>query len=319
MKTFWKNKKVLVMGAGGFIGSHVVDKLVEYGAEVTAQVSKNRKTYPNLDESINKITIVTGDLLDLKFCLDITQEKDIVLNFAAIDGGAAFKKEHSDEIYKTNSQITLNALESAKINSVGRLLLISSSVIYPSTASQPMREEYGQISDINEEVDGYVLSKRFLESEAKKYNKEFGLKICVIRPGNVYGTRDHINKGRVIPTFVNQALNNAPITLWNNGEQLMAFTYIDDFVEGALRAVEKYSVCEPLNIGSNKYISVRDLAALIIKLTKSKSKLGFMQSSQKFQNRMLDINKAEKVINFKENVDIESGLTELIDDLRSKR
>lgn len=318
MKNYWKGKKVLVLGAGGFIGSHVVEALVNYGAHVTAQVSSKKK-YPNLVNSISQIKVVSGDLTKFRFCLKISRDQDIVLNFAAMDGGTSFKREHSAEIFRNNSQITLNVLESSRVNKVDKILLVSSIVIYSSAVQQPMEEKFGLLQDSEEEVDGYTWSKRYLESAAKTYSSQYGMKISIIRPGNVYGPRDSLSKGRVIPTFIKQALSNNEISLLNNGDQRMAFIHVNDFVSAALDSVELHAVCEPLNIGSKNYISIKDLAVLIIELTGSKSKLKMIKSSGEFKNKLLDIKNSEKLINFKENINIRSGLQEVIEYIKKAK
>src|SRR5262245_15922563 len=104
MKSYWQGKKVLVAGASGFIGSHVVDDLVDLGAKVVAQVSGSNQSYSNL-QKIHNVRVVKGNLLDPSFCLNIIKCCDVILNCAGLDGGTKYKSEHSAEIFRTNSQI----------------------------------------------------------------------------------------------------------------------------------------------------------------------------------------------------------------------
>lgn len=317
MNQFWKGKKVLVTGAAGFVGSHVVDFLVNRNARVTALVSIRKSNYPNLSESIKRIKLIKGNLEDPDFCLRALRNQDIVLNFAAMDGGSKFKKEHSAEIFKTNSQVAINVLEAARKNRIQRLLLISSIEIYSESAPQPIKEKYGFAAGINEKIDGYAWSKRFSEIAAKMYNGQYGLNISIIRPGNIYGPRDHLSKGRVIPTFIKQALENREITLWNGGRQLKSFLYVKDFAKAALDIVEKYNLCDPVNLASGNYISIKNLAEFIIKAAKSKSELKTVQSSLEFKEKIIDIKKAKKIIKFIEHWDVESGVSEVVKYMRN--
>ena len=320
MNNFWNKKKVLITGASGFIGSHVVDYLVENGADVTVQVS--RKTKPskikrNLSHSLKKIKIVKADLTDANSCFEITKNQSIIFNFAALDGGSIFKKEHAAEIFKTNSRITLNMLEAARVANIEKFLLVSSIEVYPKNVSRPLSENYGLFKEVDKNTDGYVRSKIFSETTAKKYSEQYGLKINIVRPGNVYGPRDYLDKGRVIPTFIEQALNNKPITIWNNGEQKKSFIYVYDLVNAIVKLVERYEGHDPVNIAGEKYISIRDLAQLIIGLTKSKSKIINLKSKDlRTEDMLIDTKKARKIIRFKENSSLEEGLKETINYFR---
>lgn len=316
MKPYWKNKNVLVTGASGFIGSHVVDRLVSLGAKVTAQVSKStrpEKIKKNLSESLKKIKIVRADLEDEKSCVKITAHQDVVLNFAALDGGSSFKREHTAEIFKTNSKIVINMLEAARISGVKKFLQVSSTEVYPDNVRQPIKESYGFMKGLKENIDGYVWSKRFSEIAAKVYNEQYGMEISVVRPSSIYGPRDHLDKGRVIPTFIQQALQNKPISVWNGGKQKKSFLYVTDFAVAVLGLVEHYKKFDPMNIAGERYVTIKELSEIIIKVTKSKSKIkNIMASDVVFKDKVLDIKKAQKIIKFEEKISLEAGLGETI-------
>lgn len=313
---FWNKKKVLITGASGFIGSHAVDYLVKNGADVTAQMSE--KTQPakikkNLSSSLNKIKIVKADLTDINSCFKIAKDQNIILNFAALDGGSVFKKEHAAEIFKINSQITLNMLEAARTSKVKKFLLVSSIEVYPKNVSGLLSENYEITRELNKNTDGYVRSKIFSEITAQQYSQQYGLGINIVRPGNVYGPRDYLDKGRVIPTFIEQALNNKPITIWNGGKQKKSFIYIYDLVDAIIRLIEKYEGNDPVNIAGENYISIKDLAQLIVDLTKSKSKIvSFGSKDLKTKDMLIDTKKAKKIIHFKEETTLKEGLKETI-------
>jgi nucleoside-diphosphate-sugar epimerase len=318
MNSFWKNKKVLVTGASGFIGSHTIDALLERGAIVTAIVSPKtgkEKIKRNLGHVLKQAKIIKADLLSLNECLKITHNQNAVFNFAAMDGGVYFKMKYPAKIFRTNSQITLNMLEAARQNKANRFLLISSIEVYPGNLPSRVNEKYGSREGLDEKTEGYSWSKRFGEVAAKMYHKEHGMNIAVARLGNVYGPRDYSDKekGRVIPTFISQSLQGQDIRVAGDGMQERAFLYVADLVEALLNLMEKYAVCDPVNVASDKYITIRDLAGLVINIIGKNNKLTLEKSDISFsRKRRISVNKAKKVIRLKEKETIETGLKKTI-------
>lgn len=322
MKNFWKNKKVLVTGTSGFIGSNVCDLLVERGAKVSAVVSNNSnnsKIKKNLSVSQKYIKINKIDLLDFEAVLKVTKGVDIILNFAAKDGSATFKEDNSSQIYTENTNIVLNILEAARINKIERLLLISSIEIYSVKEKIPFKESDTHYN-LDEPANGYVWSKRFTEVAAKIYAKQHGLKIVVARPGNVYGPRDYAKeKGRVIPLFINKALKNEDITIWGDGLSKKSFIYVSDLAVALLDLVEHYVTSEPVNIAGKNITSIKNLAELIVKLTKSKSRIVFLKTDLASLDRVANINKAKKMIKFNEKINMKDGLSKTIEYYKERK
>jgi nucleoside-diphosphate-sugar epimerase len=323
MKNYWKNKKVLVTGASGFIGSHAVEALVKKNAIVTAVVSKNispEKIKKTLGAVKEKIVIKKADLLSLKDCLAITKNQQVILNFAAMDGGVYFKMNNPAKIFRTNSQIVLNMLEASVVNKVERFLLTSSIEVYPKNLPTRVNERHGFREGLETKTEGYAWSKRFGETAARMYYKEYSLPVTIARFGNVYGPRDYADdeKGRVIPRFIRQSLQGENITIVGNGLQERSFIYVEDLLDTVFRLIETYAVGEPVNVAGAKSITIKDLAQLIINLVGNTNSIVFKDSEDTFsKKRKISIVKVKKITDFKEKESIESGLIKTIEYFRS--
>lgn len=316
MKNFWDSKKVLVTGGRGFIGSEIVKELIKRGSRVIITTHDSNIQKRN---NSNDAQLIKADLTNYKDCFIATKNIDIVLNFAAMDGGYIFKNKYSSEIFRTNTQIILNILEAAKINKVDRVLLMSSIDIYSQKVPSPVNEKFEFIENFNGKNFGYVWSKRFSEIAAKTYYQQYNLKIAIARAGNVYGPRDSKGKekSRIIPTLIDKAIKGQDIILFGDGSQKKSFLYISDLAEALLNLTEKHPFCDPVNIASQEYISLKDLARLIINLTDSKSKIFFKNDDKlnKHKNLTIDTKKARKILSFNPRFSLRSGLIETINSL----
>lgn len=310
MTTFWKNKKVLVTGGTGFIGSSLTPELLERGSVVT--IASHAKAEEN--SNFSEIKILNADLKNLQDCIEATRNIDIVIHLAAMDGGQKFKKEHAFEILETNTKITLNILEASKQNTVKRFLMMSSVDVYPDKVKSPIEEQYGLEGDLDKNRFGYAWSKRFGEEVAKVYHGRNGLKIAIARTGNVFGPHDltGLERTRVIPTFIHKALNNEDISISANNKR--SFLYVSDLAESLLELIEKYAACEAVNLAGVEYISLEDLAKLIISISKSKSRIIIENKDKNINERIISTSRAEKVISFSPKITLENGIRRLIEE-----
>jgi len=320
MNEFWHNKKALVTGGNGFIGSHLVKRLSEIGAIV---YSMDFKTPLGSDQSGKNIHFLTGNLLDYQETESAVSGKDIVVHLAAKIGGVNFIKAHPASIYYNNMQMFMNVIEASRRANIDRLLVVSSACIYPSECSIPTPEEEGFKGLPDPDHEGHAWSKRMEEFLARAYNKEYSMKVGIARLYNVYGPGDHFDSGSagVIPSLIKRVFEAKDrIVIWGDGSQSRSFLYIDDCIEGLLAVCEKYAVADPLNIGSGEEVKIRDLIRLIVELSGRDISIDFDVSMPMGQlRRLCDMRKAADRIGFKSNFILREGLKKTVEWYRGTR
>ena len=205
---FYKEKKVLVCGGGGFIGRHLTQSLLNSGAIVSV-VGKKRKSKL---EKHRKLKYISKNLLDVNNCKKIVKNIDYVFQLAGTAGGIDFNNKHHASLFSTNSLINLNMLKAATNSSVKRFLYVSSVVVYPKS-SKPLMESEGFKYEPEFTNFGYGWSKRVGELQCKMFAKEFDLKVSIVRLDNTYGPNDNFNpnQSRVIPSLIRKAFKEKTI------------------------------------------------------------------------------------------------------------
>lgn len=311
---FWKGKKVLVTGGAGFIGSYVVEQLVEKKADVLTTVIDNLQSgeLRNLKKIRDRIKFVRADLRNMKDCLKICKGNEIVMNLAARIGGIEYNRFHPGTMFRDNMIISLNVLDAARQVGVERFLAVSSACVYPRNCTIPTPEEEGFKDSPEPTNDGYGWAKRMVEFIGGAYHREFRMKVAIARPYNCYGPRDHFDAetGHVIPALIKKVFDGQnPLIVWGDGEQSRAFIYVEDLARGLIEVTEKYAICDAINIGTDEEIKIKDLVKLIIELSGKNPKIYFDTSAPEgHPRRNCDNRKAKEKIGFEAKMSLKDGL-----------
>jgi GDP-L-fucose synthase len=320
---FWRNKKVLVTGGAGFIGSHLVQSLLDREATVRVVDSLENGSLENLSPSKGAMEHVQADLGNLDNCLAACAGMDAVMGLAAKVAGVAYNSSHPAEMFRANTKIGLNLLEATRKLDVERTLVVSSACVYRRNSTVPTPESEGFIDDPEPSNLGYGWAKRVLELQARMYSEEYGAKIAIVRPFNTYGPRDHFDPeyGHVIPSLIKKATEGQdPIIVWGDGTQTRSFIYVTDVVEGMLLALEKYAVADPVNIGTEEEVTVDSLARQIVDLAGTRAGLQFDITRPSGQPRRApDVTKAREKLGFESKIRLHDGLKRTIDWYVSRR
>ncbi len=316
---FYNDKNVLVTGGNGFIGSFVAERLLKDGANVSI-ASRTQKNF--LTHVENDVKFLKCDLLNKNDALNACKDQDFVFHLASRVAGIGYNIEHSGTMMTENSIMSLNMLDAARKSSVERYQYISSTCVYPREASIPTPEGEGMLGDPEPSNLGYGWAKRVGELQAKMHAKEFGMKVSIIRPMNAYGPRDDFDPetSHVIPALIRKIINaKTEVSIWGSGNQTRAFVYVDDVARGMLMTLEKLTIPDPINIGTNEEIKIKDLVSTIVNITE-RDDLQIKYDITKPEGQLrktADTKKAEELIQYKPKYSLEEGLKHTIDWYRS--
>ena len=301
---------ILLAGGAGFLGSHFCDFLLEKGHSVYCIDNFITGKKENIKHLLNnkKFKFKKTDITK-KF--SIKEKFDCVINFAAI-ASPVFYDKYKIETLLVGSYGTYNLLELARKNKA-KFLFTSTSEVYGDPACNPQEETYwGNVNPIGKR-SMYDESKRFSEALIMNYHRVYGLDTKIVRIFNTYGPRMNMNDGRVVPQFINQALNNKPITVFGKGTQTRSLCYVSDLITGIYKLLMSKEPT-PVNIGNPHELTVKDIAKTIIKLTNSKSKIIYKPLPEDDpKKRRPDISKAKKILKWEPKVDLNQGLLKTID------
>jgi len=320
--TYWSGKRVLVTGGAGFIGSHLVERLVALGAQVTVPLRSADAPREHLAGVLDRIALPVADLSRWEEALRVATGQDVVMNLAAQVGGVQYNIDHPASIFRENLTIFMNVIEAARVAAVGRFLVVSSACVYPRDSTVPTPEEEGFAGIPEPTNEGYGWAKRMEEFLGAAYARQYGMSVAIARPYNAYGPRDNFapDRSHVIPALIRRVCSGEnPLRVWGTGEQTRTFLYASDFADGLLAVAERYPKADPVNLGSTEEVTVRDLARLILELSGVRVTVEFDASRPVGQpRRACDTRKAERVLGFQAAVPLREGLARTIEWYRTR-
>ncbi|MDD5038458.1 MAG: NAD-dependent epimerase/dehydratase family protein [Dehalococcoidales bacterium] len=310
--SFWKSKKVLVTGGAGFIGSHLVEALIKADAIVRVADNMENGSVDNLETCSGSVELIQKDLTSARNCMEVLKGVEVVFNLAAKVGGIEYNIKHPSTMFTQNILLNTLMLDAACRRGVERYLCVSSACVYPRHCTIPTPESEGFKDEPEPTNRAYGWAKRMAEIQAQTFASEFGMRIAIVRPYNTYGPRDHFEpeKSHVIPAIIRRIFDKEdPLVVWGDGEQTRAFVYVTDLVRGMLLAIEKYPEADPLNIGTEEEIKIKDLVKLIVKFSGKSPSIFFDSTKPSGQlRRNADITKAKNLIGYRLEVSLEDGL-----------
>lgn len=306
MSEFWKDKRVVVTGGAGFLGSYVVEKLQERGCE-NIFVPRSKDYDLTREEAIIRL------LKDTK--------PHMIIHLAAVVGGIGANRENPGSFFYKNLMMGVQLIEQARLHNVDKFVAIGTICAYPKYTPVPFKEEDLWNGYPEETNAPYGLAKKMMLVQSQAYRQQYGFNSIYLLPVNLYGPRDNFDPktSHVIPALIKKcvdAVNEGKdeIVVWGTGNATREFLYVEDCAEAIVLAAEKYNGSDPVNIGSGFEISIKDLAKLIAELTGFKGRIVWDTTKPDGQpRRRLDTTKAEKYFGFKAKTDFREGLKKTIE------
>ena len=302
---------ILITGGAGFLGSHLCDWFLDRSWRVIVVDNLITGAIENISHLLGKenFTFYKYSVTNYLF---FEEKIDLILHFACPASPFDYI-QYPIHTMKVDSLGTLNTLGLAK-SKVSRYVFASTSEVYGSPAVHPQSEDYwGHVNPVGPR-SVYDEAKRFSEAMCMAYFREHGIDVRIARIFNTYGTRMRLDDGRVVPTFISQALKDEDITIFGEGDQTRSFCFIDDLTEGIYTLSTRDDLAgEVVNLGNPEELSIRKLADTVVEKTASRSKLKF--ESMPVDDppiRQPDISKARKLLGFDPGVSLSEGLDRII-------
>ena len=292
--------RVLVTGGGGFLGSHLVERLRADGSEPFVARQRDYDLTSAAD---------TARLFD-------EAQPELVFHLAAEVGGIGANRANPGRYWYANLMMGANVLEQARLRRTGKLVLAGTVCAYPKFAPVPFREDDLWDGYPEETNAPYGVAKKALLVGAQAYREQYGTNAIFLLPANLYGPRDnfHETNAHVVADLIRK-MHASPeeVVLWGDGTPTREFLYVDDCVEGLLLAAKRYDDAEPVNLGTGREISIRELAELVAELSGFEGEIRWDTSMPNGQpRRSLDASRAKELFGFEAKTPLREGLERTI-------
>jgi len=292
--------RILVTGGGGFLGSHVVERLEGDGHDVFVG---RRREY-----DLTRFDDMARLFEDAR--------PELVYHLAAEVGGIGANRANPGRYWYANLQMGLNLLEQARLQETPKLVIVGTVCAYPKFTPVPFHEENLWDGYPEETNAPYGVAKKSILVGAQAYREQYGVSSIFLLPTNLYGPRDnfHPTNAHVIPDLIRKMVDSSDeIVLWGDGSPTREFLYVDDCVEGLVLAAERYDGADPVNLGAGKEISIRDLAELVAEVTEFEGRIVWDTSQPNGQpRRSVDATRARERFGFAATTPLRDGLEKTV-------
>jgi GDP-L-fucose synthase len=308
---FYASRLSLVTGGAGFIGTHLAKALLEQGGRVRLALHHRAPIVRD-----PRIETVQADLTRQEDCLKAMQGVDLVFHAAGAVSGVGAGADHAMAGITTNLNLTAQVLQAAWVAGVERILIFSSSTVYPAS-DHAIREDEAAESGPHPSYLGYGWMRRYFEHLAEFVASRSGVKVALVRPTAVYGPHDNFDPAtsHVVAALVRRAVAKLdPFEVWGTGDEVRDFLHVEDLARGCLLTMEKHAACDPINIGYGSPVTIRRVVDIILEAA------GHTKADVRFDGskptaipvRLVDTSKAKRLLGFEPRISIESGLRDLV-------
>ena len=307
LTSFWENQRILITGGCGFLGSHIVENLVQKRGVSKAQIATPRSR--------------TLDLRIWANCEKAVKDSDIVIHLAGRVGGIGFNRKYPGTLFYDNIMMGVQLIEAARREGTKKFVQVGTVCAYPKHTPTPFKEEDLWNGYPEETNAPYGIAKKALLVMAQAYRKQYGMNTIYLLPVNLYGPKDNfdLESSHVIPALIRKFTeavekDEKQVVVWGTGSASREFLFVEDAAEGILSAAEKYDKPDPVNLGTRQEITIKNLANLIAQYTGFKGEIVWDTTKPDGQpRRCLDTSKAKNEFGFTAKTDLVTGIKKTVD------